>query len=770
MADDVRYYWAWIGEQAKQEIGHLYPEVRLPKELGGGTGTVVAWLWARTVASPDPALKGLHVPLVSTYWLSRKPGRETWVEPVVDRRNPDWHFEVRSGTPKNADAVTLGTKTGRGDFQCLLTGAPISAEYIRSEGRAHRLGDRLMAVAVEGERGRIYLAPTDAIENVARVPIPSGVPETELPEQALGLRVQNYGLTRHQDLFSPRQLTLLCTLSKLVDRAATRVLSDAKAAGFGPDPRRLAEGGTGAQAYADAIAVYLGMTVSRQANYTSTLCAWSSHPKDELAKQVFMRQALVMTWDYAESNPFSSSGGNLKGTAAYVAKVLELLVEGPAGTASQCDVRNAGTGHAAVVQTDPPYYDNISYAALSDFFYIWLRLTLRGVLPSLFSTLLTPKVEELVAEPGRHATPKEAHVFFEDGLRSAFGHLWSMQSAEQPFALFYAFKQSEESDAPGAATVSTGWQSMLQGLVDSKWSVVGTWPVRTEQPGGIRVVGRNSLASSIVLVCRKREPDAGQITRAEFRRRLRDELPVSLRALQHGNIAPVDVAQASIGPGMAIFSRYERVLEADGSQMTVRVALQLINEALDEFLAAEEGEVDPHSRFAITWFETYGWSAGSYGDAETLAKARNVSVEGVVAAGIATAAANRVQLVPRSNLDAEWNPSTTDRITVWDATQHLIRELETGGEQRAANLRRRLGPVADAARDLAYRLFNVCERRGRADDALAYNALVIAWPELERLAANVAAPAASADQLGLGLGAQGPAKSPRKARTKRTAS
>jgi len=481
--------------------------------------------------------------------------------------------------------------------------------------------------------------------------------------------------------------------------------------------------------------------VSRQTNYASTLCAWSSHPKDELPKQVFMRQALAMTWDYAETNLFSSSGGNFDKVLMYTSRALASVPASGGGEATQGDSAlfdEARQSVRTVVSTDPPYYDNIGYSELSDYFYVWLRHSLKRVLPSLFGTLLTPKQKELVATPARFAGgQKQADDFFENGLHAAFQNMIRTHDGAYVFTVFYAFKQTEVTirGAGDVQVASTGWETMLSGLLGAGWEVVGTWPVRTELVAALKK-SVSALASSIVLACRKRPANAPAITRTDFRRLLRQELPRAIKALQKGNIAPVDMAQASIGPGMAIFSRHSRVVEADGLPMTVRTALQMINEALDEYLAEQTGEFGPDTRFAVTWFETRGFEAGPFWEAETLAKARNVSVEGIQQAGILHSSAGKVRLLRRDEIPDEWEPETDPRITIWECTQHLIKRLEHQGEQAAADLLARLGSRAEPAHDLAYRLYQTCIRKGWAEEAHAYNSLGAAWLELTRLAAQ----------------------------------
>jgi putative DNA methylase len=439
-----------------------------------------------------------------------------------------------------------------------------------------------------------------------------------------------------------------------------------------------------------------------------------------------------MTWEFAEANPFSHSSGNWTDGLELTTKALEAAPAGAPATVLQLDATASSPGEPSfVVSTDPPYYDNIPYADLSDLFYIWLRRSLGSVLPSLFKTVLVPKASELIADQHRHESKGAAEAFFRTNMAKALDGIRDAMLPAMPTTIFYAFKQTE-STRDGA--YSTGWETFLSALIQEELMVVGTWPVRTEQTGGLRNQLRNSLASSIVLVCRKRPVDAPTISRTEFRRLLRAELPAALHALERGNIAPVDMAQATIGPGMEIFSRHRAVLGSDDRPLEVRDALVMINEALDERLLAEEGTLDAHSRFAVTWFETNGFKTAAYGLAEDLAKARNVSVEGVAAAGILHSAASKVRLLGMEELEPHWDRLKDTRPTAWEAVHHLIRQLDQKGEAGAAELLACLGSLASQARLLAYRLYNICERKGWAEEGRAYNALVTVWPDLEAMA------------------------------------
>ncbi|MBP7125456.1 DUF1156 domain-containing protein [Myxococcota bacterium] len=738
LAEDVRYYGRWMRDEAHRRIGHLYPPVKVTEEMAAGRPdlkeyvgkelTVIAWLWARTVASPNPACGGAHVPLVSSFWLSKKPGKEAWVEPVVDRAAGTWRFEVRVGRPADPRAVEAGTKTGRGSFRCLLTGDPIPPTHVQAEGKAGRMRDRLMAIVAEGQRGRVYLDPLQEHEQAARLPPPGWTPDFEFAKNSRHMTPWVYGLDTFAKLFTPRQLTALVTFSDLVAEARERALADALAAGM-PEGEGLEAGGSGARAYGEAVATYVAFATDRLADKSSALSWWM--PIGDKMAPTLCRNALAMVWNFAEMNAFCSVTSNFEASLEWVSEVIDEAQCGLMGQVGQADATES-TGKGSVFCMDPPYYDNVPYGDLSDFFYVWLRRSLRTEHPRLLATLLVPKAQELIAEPFRHGGRAGAEHFFVQKMFVLLGKLAMHSDDARPTTIFYAFKQSETGED---GTSSTGWETFLKGVIESGLAVSGTLPIRTERSGGLRELGRNSLASSIVLVCRKRPQDAPTITRADFRRLLRSELPAALKALQHGNIAPVDMAQASIGPGMAIFSRHAKVLEADGTPMTVRTALQLINQALDEYLAEQEGEFDTDTRFALTWFETRAYETGPFGEAETLAKARNVSVAGVVEAGILHAAAGKVSLLRRDEMPDDWNPETDKRLTVWEATQHLIKRLETKGEQAAADLLARLGARAAPARDLAYRLYTTCERKGWAEEGRSYNGLVVSWPELEKLAA-----------------------------------
>jgi putative DNA methylase len=1037
LAEDVRYYGQWMREEAQKRIGHLYPKITawldrrsgryfgdddvqrwrqseergerneegeqiarecghpslasLLSSLSAQQLTVIAWLWARTVKSPNPAFAHVDVPLVTTFILSSKPGNEAYVEPVIENRgeeignrdeeignrgeeignrdeeignsallqqtpassllspissflSPIYRFTVKTGKPP--EWAKHGTKLARGaQFRCLLSGMPISGNYIKAEGQAGRMGAQMLAIVAEGSRGRVYLPPTAEHEAIARSAQPTWKPEIDIPPDRRSMFTPLYGLTKFADLFTPRQLVALTTFADLVGEAIERVKSDylhylgarasrprsevhrtrlphweageapqhiifrladslpthllaqweeelrhlpetrrnaerrqrieqALDAGHGScllrdpalaqivedallhfdglryrlhewavmpnhvhvlvtplhgyslssivhswksytakainrvrgssgpvwqedyfdrmvrdethfahvaayvreNPQRaglpeelwvgsiqeaparqrragrppaddlpLHQGGTGATAYAQAVGVYLGLAVSRMANTINALTVWSQSRDQSV--NLFSRQAIPMTWDFPEVNPFGGAAGDFGATSSSLAKTISLASHYPAW-AFQGDAQTQEISKEKVVSTDPPYYDNVGYADLSDFFYVWLRRTLRPIFPDLYATLSTPKAEELVAAPYRHGSKQAAERFFLEGMTRALHNLAVQAHPAFPVTIYYAFKQQEvreekrgtsaTSDQDSHSSLrsthsSTGWETFLEAVIQAGFAITGTWPMRTERPTGVKI-GTNALASSIVLVCRPRPADAPIATRREFLAALKAELPAALAALQRANIAPVDLAQAAIGPGMAIYTRYARVVDAQGNPVRVREALALINQVLDEVLAEQEGDFDADTRWALAWFEQHGFAEGDFGVAETLSKAKNTSIEGLAGAGILEAKRGRVRLLKPAELTADWDPARDTRFTHWEAVHHLIRVLETGGEMQAAEMAAKLGSRADVARELAYRLYTICERKKRPDDAFSYNALVQSWGEIGRLA------------------------------------
>jgi len=744
LAEDVRYYGQWMRDEAQKRIGNLYPPVEITKQMAkdrpdlkpliGQKLTVIAWIWARTVKSPNPAFRHVDVPLASTFVLSSKAGKEAYVEPVID--GDEYRLIVKVGKPPTA--AKDGTKLSRGaNFRCLLSGIPIEPQYIKSEGRAGRMSARLMALIVDGPHGRLYLSPSAEEERIAREAQPSWKPEATLPNDPRNFWTVDYGLTTYGDLFTSRQLVTLTTFSDLVGEAKNRLYRDALAAQLSDDGEGLDAQGIGALAYAEAVEVYLAFALSRLADYGSSLATWK--PSGEQVMQTYKRQALPMTWDFPDSNLLGDKAICWSNAIKYTADNLLSaagVVDAPLGFSVQQDAQKQSLSKDKVVSTDPPYYDNIGYADLSDFFYIWLRKSLKSVFPELFATLAVPKVEELVANPYRHGGKEKAEAFFLDGMTQAMKRLSILAHPAIPITIYYAFKQSETESVEGIS--STGWETFLDAVIRAGFAINGTWPMRTELANKVIGLNANVLASSIVLVCRPRPETAETISRRAFQRELNQVLPEALDEMTRGSgdghspVAPVDLSQAIIGPGMAVFSKYAAVLEADGTPMSVRTALQLIN----RFLA--EDDFDPDTQFCLHWFEQHGWGEGRFGEADTLARAKGTSVDGVKHTGVVYASGGIVRLFKWSDYPTDWDPETDIRLPVWELLHQLIRVFKTDGETDAGKVLAATQGKAEATRQLAYRLHTLCERAGWAEDARAYNEIVTSWGAIE--AAATAAP------------------------------
>ena len=649
------------------------------------------------------------MPLVKSFALSTKKSGKSWLEPHVDHATKTVRFEVKTGvgTPPG------GTKL-RGNGRCLFCGETVSDAVLRERAKADGFGVSLLAIVVDGAKGRMYVAaehaspPCEELNETAWLDQP-------LSGNARWFSPPGYGLRTFKDLFTPRQLIALTTFSDLITEVREQLVVD------------------GAQReYADAVATYLAFALSKMADRGSTICTWFT--ERDSTRNTFARQAIPMTWDFAELNTLLDGTGSFSGAVEWTAESLEGVPWAPifAGRVTQLDA-TSGFERPYAFSTDPPYYDNIGYADLSDFFYVWLRRSLQEIYPDIFSTLLVPKKQELVATPYRFEGSKErAQQFFEDGFGRACAQMRKAQDPGFPLTIYYAFKQSEsaDEDADTDSVASTGWETMLDGLVRSGFQITGTWPMRSELSNRPVASGTNALASSIVLVCRPRSESAPITTRKDYIASLKKELPHALRNLQKGNIAPVDLAQAAIGPGMAVFSRYQKVLETDGTPMRVRTALALINQGLDEVLSELESEFDPDTRWALAWFEQHQFDEGAYGEAEVLATAKAISISHLAETDILHSRAGKVRLLRREELSDDWDPSAIGRLTVWEVTQNLIRSLDVKGETETANLKAKIGGMAEIARDLAYRLYTLCERKGWAEEAGYYNSLVVAWPSM----------------------------------------
>lgn len=738
LAEDVRRYGHWIREEACKRIGHLYPKIEITPEMvanrpdlkayQGEELTVIASLWARTVNSPNPAFSHVDVPLASSFMLSSKKGKEAYVQPVVE--GDSYRFEVKMGTPP-ADAKE-GTKAGKGgNFNCLVSGVPIPVKTIREQGQAGKIGQRLIAIVAEGKRGRVYLSPSQEVESIAIDVAPEWKPEVEIFEKALGFRVGNYGLTSWGDFFTPRQLKSLNTFSGLIQETKEKAIADAKAAKLPDDGIGLDAGGDGATAYGEAIAVYLAFALDKMADLGNSLVRWE--PIAQCPRQLFGRQAIPMVWDFAEANPLSTSSGSwvvfIEGISKSLAKCFSDTKSWFTGFAIQADAANQSISRNKLISTDPPYYDNIGYADLSDFFYVWMRRTLRDIYPSLFTTMAVPKAEELVATPSRNGSKEGAERFFMDGMTRAIHSMAEQAHPVFPVAIYYAFKQSETKEG---STTSKGWVTFLEAVIQAGFSIDGTWPLNTENASRMRGQDSNALASSIVLVCRKREPNADTISRRDFQRQLREQMPEALETMIGGEtgqtpIAPVDLAQSAIGPGMAIFSKYEAVLNQDGMRMSVHDALVLINRAITDYLSPESGSFDADTQFCASWFEQYGWKSGPFGDADTLARAKGTSVDGVREAGVVESGGGKVRLLKWGEYESDWDPTTDKRLPIWEACHQMIRRLNNQGESAAGELLAKMPEKGEPIRQLAYHLYTLCERKKWAEEARAYNELIGSW-------------------------------------------
>ena len=800
---DIGFYGAAVEAECRQCLAGVFEAPASPLSSGGRT-EAISYLWARTITCSNPGCCRT-TPLLSTWWLSRKPTNRWHARPVIDGDRFD--FAVAPGSPP-ADLADL--KVGRGaNYRCLHCGTVNDADAVRHCGRESGFGLRMVAVQAFADParrrgGRIWLAPDAAVERPG--PAASSVPagsetasgagfasrsDVEFPS-ASGTRypagveaalrrelptgsgnITTFGFVTFGDLLTPRQRLTMATFSEAITGMTPMVHRDACAAGMADDEVGIERGGSGARAYAEAIVTYLALTLSRMANRTTTMTIHNR--ANGSVEQSFVQPAYAFYGDFPEANPFSGSTGSWAGALGYVAGAVEALpapngardgashaprpnrissARAPDGSHSprvgRGDVRcgsmlTALDGASGVVSTDPPYYDMFDYASLSNLFLVWLRATLGDIWPDALGPLLAPTDQQIVSNPTRfHGDRAAAHRHFETLLRQAFEHIKQVHDHRYPLTIYYGYQQVERSKRGDAGAPGTAWEALLESLIGAGLRITATWPLRTERPEGVKK-GTKALASSVLLVCR---PTAGDgsvqsvATVGELRRALRSELPGAVRLLQQGNIAPLDLVQAAIGPGMGVYTRYQRVLAADGSHLGVREALAMINEVLDETLTGTGADLDADTRWALTWFDEHGFTEGPFGQAEQLSKARNTLTAGLVDAGIVATAGDRVRLLSRDELDADWDPGADRRPTVWEAMQHLLRCLLDDGEPAAAALLSRLdADTADAARDVAYRLFRVCTRRNRTAEAAACNGLVTSWPELTRLATAATAAA-----------------------------
>ena len=731
LAEDVRYYGEWMKQEAFKRIGHLYPKV---KDEKGKEHTVIAWIWARTVQCPNPAC-GCEMPLASSFILSKKKGSEAWVEPIFNKNT--FHFKVHNG--KYDRALENGTKKGKKALFCCphCGDGIVNGDYADKEANNGRMGAILMAVVAEGERGRIYLSPDEITTSEIYGRIEDYYNANDIDDQvsqagcrgtfASNAQGRRYGFFKFKDYFTHRQLTALTTFSELVGEAQAKVVADG-----------------GSEEYGKAVSVYLSFIISKMADRGSSICSWDSS-RDGL-RNTYALQGIPMAWNYAEGNPFSNSSGCFDNMLDWVYKCILELPAQRGGEASQYDAQSDCILREIMVSTDPPYYDNIGYADLSDFFYVWMRQSLRRTYPDLFRTMLVPKAEELVATPYRFdGSVEKAREFFEQGMLETCKQINQYTCKDVPVTIYYAYKQSDADEGDGK-TSSTGWETMLSAIINSAFIITGTWPIRTEMTNRTGARDTNSLASSVVLVCRKRSTDAPMCTRRDFINTLKRELKPALDKLRASNIAPVDLAQSAIGPGMGVYSRFSKVLEADGTPMSVRSALQIINQELDLYFNEQDSELDRESRFCVELYTQYAFNDVRFGEADVLARAKNTSVDKLRSYGVVHAEKGTVRLLTREEL-----PEEADKDKgIWLLTQQLTHAMETDGVAGTAKI------VADIstseperAKDLAYRLFNLAERRGWTDEAFAYNSLVTAWPDVQSKAAELSAAWNNAEQQSL---------------------
>lgn len=723
LAADVQYYGEWMKREAFRRIGHLYPKVKVPHELGGGEATVIAWIWARTVKCPNPAC-GIMAPLVKSFDLSKKSGNESWIEPIFDGHNVQYKVHTHGKSKLEGTVKRSGAR-------CACCGTPITFSYIREEGKHNRLSSQLMAVVAEGQRKRLYITPDEEQIALANVEKNQDVNLGSLAYYPGYINPVAYGFENISDLFTPRQYNMLLIFSNLVNEVRSKIEQDAISAGMTNNHLKLKDCGNGALAYSEAVSVYLSFAVDRQVDLSSSISSWIN--TIGAIRNTFGMTGISMSWDFAESNPFSSSSGCFSNMLSWVYKCLANLPASGYAVAIQKDAQSDSELQNVMISTDPPYYSNVPYADFSDIFYSWMRRSQRDVFPDLFSVMLTPKEEELVADPYRTGSKIAATKHFETGMLDACRQMYKAVNDCIPITIYYAFKQTESVE--DNVEVSTGWETMLTAIINAGFSITGTWPIRTERSVRTIAQGANALASSIVLVCRKRPKDALEISRRNLVTQLRRELYPALQKLQNSNIAPVDLAQAAIGPGMGVYSRYGRVLEADGSAMTVRSALQIINQELDVYFNEQDGELDANSRFCVDLYTQNAFNNLKFGDADTLARAKNTSVAALAAKGVLSAEKGIVRLLTREELPEKVDPREK---SIWLLCQQLTRAMETGGVEACAQIvAPMLGSNAERAKDLAYRLYTLAERKGWTQEGYAYNALVVAWREIQSRAAEL---------------------------------
>ncbi len=739
VASDVVYYSKWMLEQARERLTNLYPDVYVAGKKVATNKSVVAWIWARTATCSNPAC-GCEMPLVSSYVISKKKGNETWVEPIV--ANGEVMFKIHKGKcPKGKETPKMGRNAL---FKCPACGQVTQDSYIKSQGKENKIGMQLMAIAVNGKHGREYYPASKEQELAIKMDRLNDYHMGQMPNNPRWFSPPAFGMSNYEDIFSNRQIASLTTFCELVEETRNKIEKDALSAGYLDDDVSFRDGGRGAKAYSEAIGVYIAFLVDKLASINSSICQWE--PMAQCPRIIFGRQAIPMMWDFAEANPIGTSSGSFEVLIKGYIKLFDSgcfdFIRDYEGVAEQEDAQSGCHLENVMISTDPPYYDNIGYADLSDFFYIWLRRNIGNSFPSIYRTLMTPKGEELIATPYRfNGSMVSAKKFFEDGMLQACTKMYKCTNEAVPLTIYYAYKQSDNKDD---ASASSGWETMISAIVKAGFAITGTWPMRTEMVSALKA-NVNALASSIVLVCRKRPHDAPVCTRRNFINELKRELRPALQKLQNSNIAPVDLAQSAIGPGMGVYSKYSQVLEADGKPMSVRSALKVINQELDLYFNEQDGDLDSESRFCVELYSQVAFNEMKFGDANTLATAKNTSVAVMASHGILYAQKGVVHLTPRPELPVKINANEN---SIWLLCQQLTYKMEKDGIEGCANvIVNMFGSNAERAKDLAYRLYTIAERKKWAQEAYAYNALVVAWPEIQSRAAEMKS--LQSKQLGL---------------------
>ena len=739
LADDIRYYGEWMKREANQKIGKFYPKVRITQKIGDTAiekdANVIAWIWARTVTCPNPACR-CKMPLANNFVLSKK-NQTIWVKPELNKADKKFVYTIQTnGEPSKCP------KIGKSKFQCIECGTSVGVDHIKSEAKAGRMGADLIAIVAEGEKGRAYIEPSrEQLDVFNEIPIQS-ISLGKISNAPRALCTIAYSLDTFESLFSPRQLLALTTFSDLIADVIVRVRQDARAAGMHDDEKPLAEGGDGALAYAQAIATYLAFAVDKMADYSSTICVYS----EPFIAHTFGRQAIPMSWDYAESNPFSESTGCFMNCVEWIYKFMTMHQAVTQSQARQFDAQSDCGLRQVVVSSDPPYYDNIGYADLSDYFYVWLRRSLKDVYPKIFRTVQVPKDEELIASPYRHQNDKDrAKDFFESGMSAACRQIYAYARDDVPVTIYYAFKQRDAASSDGdssipGATSSSGWETMLSSIVNAGFQITGTWPIRTEGKTRMLAQGTNALSSSIVLVCRKRPATAPTATRREFLRDLDKHLSQAIKALQESHLDPVDMAQSSIGPGMAIYSRYAKIVDQQNRPVTVRAALQLINARLDAYLN-DGSSYDKATQCCVEIYKQHAFDSVVYGDIDVLTRAKNTSVDALVALGVAHSARGQVALVKREDIYAAYKANNAltieQKSCAWIGCQLLAQALAQDGIVDAARIYRMFS-LDDAAtiHELAYQLYHNADLKNWAKEAHVFNVVVAEWEQIQQSAST----------------------------------